>query len=331
MPIGRTRAVALLGLDGALVEVEADISAQPARVSCSSGCPTRRSARRGTACGPPRRTPDARLPNRKLTVNLSPAALPKHGSGFDLAIAIASLAAAGSVDGGVGRARRAPRRTRPRRPAAPDQRHPARGARRVAGRVRAPSWCRAATRTRRRWSPASGSSASPRCATRRSGTAASSSPSRSTPSRGRCSSNRAEDAHRTSPTSSATRMPWRPCWSPRRAGTTSSCSGRPARARPCSPRGCPGSCPISTPRPRSRSARSARSPGCRSASHSVDASAVRGPAPHRDRRGARRRRQRRHPPGRRGAGLARRAVPRRGARVRLRRARRACGSRSSPA
>lgn len=38
-----------------------------------------------------------KLPNRKITVNLSPAALPKHGSGFDLGIALAALAAAGIV------------------------------------------------------------------------------------------------------------------------------------------------------------------------------------------------------------------------------------------
>jgi len=37
------------------------------------------------------------LPSRRITVNLSPAALPKHGSGFDLAIAIAALAAAGTI------------------------------------------------------------------------------------------------------------------------------------------------------------------------------------------------------------------------------------------
>lgn len=38
------------------------------------------------------------LPNRKITVNLSPAALPKHGSGFDLGIAVAALAAAGTIN-----------------------------------------------------------------------------------------------------------------------------------------------------------------------------------------------------------------------------------------
>lgn len=38
------------------------------------------------------------LPRRRLTVNLSPASLPKHGAGFDLGVAVASLAAAGSID-----------------------------------------------------------------------------------------------------------------------------------------------------------------------------------------------------------------------------------------
>jgi magnesium chelatase family protein len=96
MPVGRTRAVALLGLDGALVEVEADLSANlPAFVII--GLPDTalgeardrvRSAATNSGCA---------LPSRKLTVNLSPAALPKHGSGFDLAIAMAALAAADMV------------------------------------------------------------------------------------------------------------------------------------------------------------------------------------------------------------------------------------------
>ena len=97
MPIGRTHAISLLGLEGAVVEIEADISSNlPAFVLI--GLPDAalgeakdrvRSAATNSGCG---------LPNRKITVNLSPAALPKHGSGFDLGIAIAALAAAGSVD-----------------------------------------------------------------------------------------------------------------------------------------------------------------------------------------------------------------------------------------
>ena len=36
-------------------------------------------------------------PNRRITVNLSPATLPKSGSGFDLAIAVATLAGAETI------------------------------------------------------------------------------------------------------------------------------------------------------------------------------------------------------------------------------------------
>src|SRR6202034_2429318 len=42
-------------------------------------------------------TGESTWPNSKITVGLSPAALPKRGSGFDLAIAIAILAAAEAV------------------------------------------------------------------------------------------------------------------------------------------------------------------------------------------------------------------------------------------
>ncbi|MGL4339496.1 MAG: YifB family Mg chelatase-like AAA ATPase [Rhodoglobus sp.] len=97
MVIGRTWSVSLLGLQGAIVEIEADISSNlPGFVLI--GLPDAalgeakdrvRSAASNSGCG---------LPNRKITVNLSPAALPKHGSGFDLAIAVAALAAAGSIN-----------------------------------------------------------------------------------------------------------------------------------------------------------------------------------------------------------------------------------------
>lgn len=96
MPVARTRSVALLGLAGSIVEVEADLSSQLPGFSII-GLPDAalaearervRSAATNVGCP---------LPQRKLTVNLSPAALPKHGSGFDLAIAVACLAAAGEV------------------------------------------------------------------------------------------------------------------------------------------------------------------------------------------------------------------------------------------
>ncbi|MGI8335460.1 YifB family Mg chelatase-like AAA ATPase [Actinomadura scrupuli] len=96
MALAKTRAVALVGVDGHVITVEAAIT-----------------------CGVPGLhlvgLPDAALseardrvraailnageswPNRHTTVSLSPASLPKRGSGFDLSIAVAILAAAGAV------------------------------------------------------------------------------------------------------------------------------------------------------------------------------------------------------------------------------------------
>lgn len=96
MSIARTWSIALIGLSGTLVEVEADISAQlPAFVIIGLGdCSLReaegrvRQAASNSGC---------RLSPRRITVNLSPASLPKQGSSFDLSIAIACLAADGVV------------------------------------------------------------------------------------------------------------------------------------------------------------------------------------------------------------------------------------------
>jgi magnesium chelatase family protein len=92
--LGRALAVAVIGMQGHLVEVEADIA---------SGLPTftlvglpdaslseaRDRVRAATAnSGHP-------LPGRRITVNLSPAGLPKAGTGFDLAVAAALLSASG--------------------------------------------------------------------------------------------------------------------------------------------------------------------------------------------------------------------------------------------
>ncbi|WP_423918097.1 YifB family Mg chelatase-like AAA ATPase [Frigoribacterium sp. 2-23] len=96
MSVARTRAVSLLGLDGALVEIEADMGpGLPAFMiiglpDTSLGEARDRVRAAATNSGCP-------LPTRKLTVNLSPASLPKQGSSFDLGIAVAALAAADVV------------------------------------------------------------------------------------------------------------------------------------------------------------------------------------------------------------------------------------------
>ncbi len=97
MTVARTLSVALVGLEGALVEVEADLSNQIPEFKII-GLPDKALGeavqRVFNACS----NSDLPLPRRRLTVNLSPASLPKFGSGFDVAIAIASLATDGRMD-----------------------------------------------------------------------------------------------------------------------------------------------------------------------------------------------------------------------------------------
>lgn len=94
MGLGRTRSVTLTGLSGAVVDIEADIvSGLPAFVI--GGLPDaacRQSGDRIKAAGGNSGLP---VPARRVTVNLSPASLPKAGSHFDLGIAVAVMGAAG--------------------------------------------------------------------------------------------------------------------------------------------------------------------------------------------------------------------------------------------
>ncbi len=92
MPLGRCRSVALVGVDGHLVEVEADLAAGlPAfalvglpDTSLFEARDRVRAALANAGCP---------LPSRRITVNLSPAGLPKTGTSFDLAVAAALLSA----------------------------------------------------------------------------------------------------------------------------------------------------------------------------------------------------------------------------------------------
>ena len=96
MPLGRTYSIALVGLNGYIVEVEADIGQTlPAFVllglpdaSLNEAKERIRSAAKNS--GIP-------LSRRKITANLIPASLPKRGSGFDLAVTMAVLRAANDI------------------------------------------------------------------------------------------------------------------------------------------------------------------------------------------------------------------------------------------
>lgn len=97
MALGRTHAVSLLGLSGHVVEVEAHLAPSLPAFTLV-GLPDTALAEARDRVRAAVSSTGLPWPNRRITVNLSPAALPKAGSGFDLAIAVATLAGAGLVD-----------------------------------------------------------------------------------------------------------------------------------------------------------------------------------------------------------------------------------------
>lgn len=97
MALGRTFAVGLVGLAGTLVEVEAHLAASlPAFVLV--GLPDASLAEARDRVRAAVGSTGLVWPNRRVTVNLSPAALRKSGPAFDLAVAVAVLAAARALD-----------------------------------------------------------------------------------------------------------------------------------------------------------------------------------------------------------------------------------------
>ncbi|MDQ1121956.1 YifB family Mg chelatase-like AAA ATPase [Microbacterium trichothecenolyticum] len=97
MTVARTWSVALSGLRGDLVEVEADVSSQTPEFAII-GLPDKALGEAGRRVRNACANRGLDLPKRRITVNLSPASLPKRGSGFDVAIAIAALATSGRMD-----------------------------------------------------------------------------------------------------------------------------------------------------------------------------------------------------------------------------------------
>lgn len=99
MTLARTWSVGLAGVHGAMVEVEVDMAAGVPQVVLV-GLPdavVRQSVDRVKAAVA---NAGGEFPLRRITIGLSPASMPKQGSGFDLALAAAVLAAAGAVPSG---------------------------------------------------------------------------------------------------------------------------------------------------------------------------------------------------------------------------------------
>ena len=92
MTLGITQSVALLGLDGAVVTIEVDIADGIPMYSLLGLPDAALSESRDRVRAALINTNEA-WPNRKVTVSLSPAWLPKSGSSFDLSIALAILIA----------------------------------------------------------------------------------------------------------------------------------------------------------------------------------------------------------------------------------------------
>jgi magnesium chelatase family protein len=100
MGFARTRSVSLVGLAAHVVTVEADIAAGLPQLVWT-GLPD--AAVRQSANRVQRAVSNSRehWPTSKITIGLSPAAVPKSGSGLDLAIAVAVLAASKAFEHGV--------------------------------------------------------------------------------------------------------------------------------------------------------------------------------------------------------------------------------------
>src|SRR4051794_37806827 len=99
MPLGKTLAIAVVGVHGHLIEAHALIEAGPSAFTVAGP--------RDTSLNESRDRVRAaivnsghRLPAQRISVELSPAGLLKHGTGSDLAIATAVLSAANIIPAG---------------------------------------------------------------------------------------------------------------------------------------------------------------------------------------------------------------------------------------
>jgi magnesium chelatase family protein len=96
MTLARTWAVAVTGIAGNLIAVEADLAAGlPGTTVIGMGDAAVTQARDRIRAAV--LNSGFKWPDRRITLALSPAALPKRGAGYDIALAVAVLAAAGVV------------------------------------------------------------------------------------------------------------------------------------------------------------------------------------------------------------------------------------------
>ncbi|MET8561522.1 YifB family Mg chelatase-like AAA ATPase [Streptomyces flaveolus] len=97
MAFARTCSVALVGVEGVVVEVQADLEPGVAAFTLV-GLPDKSLTESRDRVRAAVVNSGGEWPQKKLTVGLSPASVPKAGSGFDLAVACAVLGAAERID-----------------------------------------------------------------------------------------------------------------------------------------------------------------------------------------------------------------------------------------
>ncbi|MET7477622.1 YifB family Mg chelatase-like AAA ATPase [Streptomyces sp. NPDC005648] len=97
MGFARTCAVALVGVEGVVVEVQADLEPGVAAFTLV-GLPDKSLSESRDRVRAAVVNSGGEWPQKKLTVGLSPASVPKAGSGFDLAVACAVLGASERID-----------------------------------------------------------------------------------------------------------------------------------------------------------------------------------------------------------------------------------------
>ncbi|MFB7559533.1 YifB family Mg chelatase-like AAA ATPase [Streptomyces brevispora] len=97
MGFARACSVALVGVEGVVVEVQADLEPGVAAFTLV-GLPDKSLVESRDRVRAAVANSGAEWPQKKLTVGLSPASVPKGGSGFDLAVACAVLGAAERID-----------------------------------------------------------------------------------------------------------------------------------------------------------------------------------------------------------------------------------------
>ncbi len=96
MTIGRSVAVSVTGVTGQMVDIEADVShGLPGLVLI--GLPDAALAESKDRVRSAISNSGFDLPKHRTTINLSPASVPKHGSAFDMGIAVAVLVATGLI------------------------------------------------------------------------------------------------------------------------------------------------------------------------------------------------------------------------------------------